>query len=126
MGIRDKIRKHVQPHLEPGETIQAVFAAQTGPSPYFAFLTYLIFFWTKYFVIAVTDKRILVFRSGMWRPSAAKQVTATLPRNTPLGPTSGLWSRLDLGGTRYWVHMRFKKDVEAANAAAPATAIAAG
>ena len=57
MAIREKLRERVQPFLEPGEQVQAVFPAQTGPNPNFMFLTWLVIFWTKYVVVAATDKR---------------------------------------------------------------------
>ena len=119
MGIRDKLRKRIEPKLDSGETLQEVFLAQTGPSPYLAFLTYLFFFWVKYWAIAVTDRRIVVFRTSVWRPSAVRDAAATFPRETQLGQPSGLWARIELGGTRYWVHKRFHKDVEAAGAGSP-------
>ncbi|MEL7157729.1 MAG: hypothetical protein AAFN30_14155, partial [Actinomycetota bacterium] len=61
MAIRDKLRANAQPHLEPGEQVQAVFACQshsawlmvaTGVIPFVIFNTYM--------TVAVTDRRILV------------------------------------------------------------------
>jgi hypothetical protein len=117
MNIRNKFRKKIEPRLEPGETLQQVFLAQTGPNPYWLFLTYLVFFRIRYWAFAVTDRRILVFRTGFWKPSDVKDLMATFPRETRFGPVSGLWSRIEMGGTRYWVHKRFQKDVEEADAA---------
>ena len=125
MGIRSKFRKKIEPQLEPGETIQQVFLAQSGPNPYWMFLTYLFLFWIKYWVFAVTDRRILVFRTSVLFPSAVKDLTATLPRETKFGPVSGLWAQIEIGGTRYWVHKRFRKDVQAADMAATAEAVPA-
>ena len=48
MGIRDQIQKNASKHLEPGETIQAVFSAQTGPNPNYMFLSTLVAFFAKY------------------------------------------------------------------------------
>jgi hypothetical protein len=115
MGIRTKLHERIQPQLDPGETIQSVFLTQTGPNPYLGFLTYLIFFWTKYWAIAATDRRIVVLRTSMWRPSKAQGIAATFPRETRLGPVSGLWGKVSLGGTTYWVHKRFHKDIEEAD-----------
>jgi hypothetical protein len=120
MGIRDKLRKRIEPQLEPGETLQQVFLAQTGPNPYLSFLTYLVFFWIKYWAIAVTDRRILIYRTSALRPSAVKDLSTTLPRETRFGDLKGLWAKVELGGTKYWVHKRFQKDAEAADAAIPA------
>jgi hypothetical protein len=126
VNIRNKFRKKIEPQLEPGETLQQVFLAQTGPNPYWLFLTYLVFFRIRYWAFAVTDRRILVFRSGFWRPSDVKDLVATFPRETRFGPVSGLWSQIEIGGTRYWVHKRFQKDVEEADAALPTSAAPAG
>ena len=118
MALRDKIREKIEPQLEQGETLQQVFVAQTGPSPYWLFLTYLCFFWIKYSVFAVTDRRILVFQSNS--AFRVKELSGTLPRETRFGSVSGLWSRIEIDGTRYWVNKRFHKDVQAADAALPA------
>jgi hypothetical protein len=117
MALRDKLKRNVQPLLEPGETIQSVFNAQTGPNPYLILVTYLFFFWIRYVVVAVTDRRILVLKSSIWRPAAVKELLETFPRETPLSVSGGVWSRLQLGDRRYWVHRRFFKDVQAAETA---------
>ncbi len=118
MAIRDKLQRNVQPHLEPGESLQAAFPAQSGPNPYFLFLTYLVFFWIRYAVVAVTDRRILVYKAGAFSTTKPKTLLGTFPRETRLGPLSGLWGKVELGGTRYYVHRRFHKDVVSADAAA--------
>ena len=126
MALRDKLRDRVQPFLEPGEQVQAVFMAQTGPNPYLGLLTTLVFFWTKHHVFAVTDRRILVLSAGAFSPSKPKAVLTSLPRTTVLGPLSGLWGTMELDGTKYFVNKRFHKDVEEADGlrgtSAPATA----
>lgn len=119
MALRDKLRERVQPLLEPAEQIQSAFLAQTGPNPRFMFLTWLVLFWTKYDVIAVTDQRIAVFRASWLRPAKPKKLVASYPRDTKLGGASGgLWRSIELGGVKYWVHSRFRKDVGAADAPA--------
>jgi hypothetical protein len=123
MGIRTKLQNNVQPHLEPGETLQAVFPAQSGPNPWLIAFTGLIFIWlAKLVIIAVTDRRILVFKRGMLVGTKPTKVVATFPRDTRLEPVSGTWGKLELGGTRYFVHKRFRKDIGAANAAPAAAA----
>jgi len=118
MAIREKLRERVQPFLEPGEQVQAVFPAQTGPNPNFMFLTWLVIFWTKYVVVAATDKRIAVFRTSRLAPSKPREVAGSYPRESKLGSASGaLWGSFELGGTKYWVHRRFRKDVDAADGA---------
>jgi hypothetical protein len=128
MGIRTKIAKNVQPHLEPGETLQAGFPAQGGVNPWWVILTgYIIFMWlSKYMIIAVTDRRILLFKASLLATGKPKELVGTFPRETRFGETSGVFGKIELGGTRYYVHKRFRKDLEAADAApspaAPASA----
>jgi hypothetical protein len=118
MAIREKLRERVQPFLEPGEQVQAVFPAQTGPNPKYMFLTWLVYFWIKYVVVAVTDRRIAVFRTSKLAPSKPRELAGSYPRESKLGGAPGsLWGSFELGGTKYWVHRRFRKDVDAADGA---------
>jgi hypothetical protein len=117
MALRDKLAQRAAPFLEPGEQIQSVFLAQSGASPYWSFLSaWIVIITAGYATVAVTDRAIVVLRNGRLTGSVAKSLLARLPRQ-PLDNPSGLWGQLNLGGTRYWVHKRFHKDVEAANAA---------
>lgn len=116
MAIRDKITASLQPHLEPGETVQAVFPAQTM-SPYWAILTYLVLFFNKYRVVAATDRRILVCDTARLTTAKVKGVRAAHPRSTRIGPPSGLWWKCESLGEKMYVHKRFHKDVEQADAA---------
>ena len=124
MAIRDKIAKNVQPHLEQGETLQAVFPAQGGINPWLGMLTgYLIFLVLgKYVIVAVTDRRIVVFKASPLATTKPKEQLGTFGRETELGPVSGLWGKIDLGGMRYYVHRRFHSDVQAADAAPASSA----
>jgi len=119
MALRDKLRRRAQPMLEPGEEIQSVFLVQAGPNPNLLLLTYLISFFSTYKVVAVTDQAVVVMGASMWRPTFPKGVAERLPRQTQIGPTSGaLWSKTGLPGEKTtWVHRRFYKDVQAADAA---------
>jgi hypothetical protein len=126
MAVRDKLAKHVQPHLEQGEVLQAAFPAQGGVNPNLLLLTgYLAAFWlAKYVVVVVTDRRIAVFRASPLATMKAKRLLGSFPRETRLGPVSGLWGKVEIGGTRYYVHRRFHADLQAADASA-ATAVPA-
>jgi len=115
MAIRDKMTAAVQPHLEPGETVQAVFAAQTI-SPYWAVLTYLVLFFNKYRVVVATDRRILVCNTAAFTTAKVKDLLAAHPRQTRIGPPSGLWWKCESLGEKMYVHKRFHKDVEQADA----------
>ena len=117
MALRDKLRERVQPFLEPGETIQTVFLAQTGPTPWLAgavgALIYV--FIAKYRVVAVTDRAVVLLKAGAFRPAKPTEVTTRLPRTTEIGPFDGkLWGKVMINGERHWVHRRFKDDVQAA------------
>ena len=131
MALRDKLRERAQPFLEPGEQIQAVFLAQTGPSPWFAALSWLIvLFGAKYYVVVATDRNIVLLNASAWVPSKVKGVDRRLPRSTRFGPLSGLWGKSQALGATTHIHKRFHGDVEVADSmagavAAPAAAVAA-
>ncbi len=117
MALRDKLQHNAAPYLQPDETIQTVFCAQTT-SQYFALVSYwIILFSNAYRVVVVTDRRILVCRSGRMTMTAVKEVLAELPRETRIGPPSGLWWKCETLGPKIYVHKRFHKDVNAADAA---------
>lgn len=126
MALRDKLRERAQPHLQPGEQIQQVFLAQTGPSPYFVLLTYLTLFWNKYFIVVVTDQSITILRASFFKstfPKGPTPVEARLPRQTRMGPVSGLWAKTSTLGPKVWINKRFHSDVEAADAALGTAAV---
>lgn len=92
--------------------------AQTGPSPYWVFLTWLTMFWNKYRIVAVTDRGIVAFKATAFKPSFVKQppMIERFDRNQQLGPCSGLWGKTTLGGERFHVHKRFHSDIAQADA----------
>ena len=115
MAIRDKMQKNVEPYLQPGERVQAIFGAQTT-SQYFALISYWIIAKNAYRVVVATDRRILVCHAGRVSTTKVKDVIAELPRNTRIGPAKGLWYRCDSLGDRLYVHKRFHKDIAEADA----------
>ncbi len=118
MTIRDKMRDSATPHLQPGETIQAVLGAQ-AVSPYWALITYwYVLVKNASRVVVATDKRILVCQSGRMSVTVCKTVLREVPRATRIGPAHGLWHKTDALGEMLWIHKRFHKDVAAADAAA--------
>ena len=118
MALRDKLVQRALPHLEPGERVQSVFLAQTGPSPYWILLSaWIVIFSAGYSVVVVTDRAILVLRGGRMVPSRVKGVRYRAPRNQWFGLPTGLWGRVAIAGRGFWVHRRFHKDVLAADAA---------
>jgi hypothetical protein len=114
MALRDKLAARSQPLLPGGTQIRQVFLCQTGPNPLLFILTYLIYFWIQFRIVCVTDDAIYVLRSSKVR-NAPKEVIARLPRQQQLGPVSGLWAKIDIGGERHWVNKRFHSDIEAAD-----------
>jgi hypothetical protein len=116
MALRDKIAEQAQPHLEQGEQIRHVFVAQTGPSPYWALLTYFMFFAIQVYNVVVTDRSIVFFRASFWKQSNPKHIEGRFPRSMQFGPMTGLWGRMEIDGRRFYVHKRFHKDVAAADA----------
>jgi hypothetical protein len=122
MAIRDKFRASAASYLEPGEQIQAAFAAQSV-SQWMALISFwIIILKSAYRVIIVTDRRILVFQAGKLQTTKIKSVLREVPRTTKIGPPSGLWYKTDVLGEKLFVHKRYAKDIEAADAAQPAAA----
>jgi hypothetical protein len=116
------MRANAERFLQPGETVQAVFGAQTT-SQWFALLSWwIIVIRNSYRVVVVTDGRIVVFRSGRFRMTPVNEVLHELPRNTRIGPAKGLWFRCESLGERLYIHKRFHKDVAAADALVPIAA----
>lgn len=117
MAIRDKIAANAQPHLQPGEQIQAAFSGQTHSQMLMALMGLPFLIMNEYRTVVATDRRILVFNSGKFSTTKASSVVAELPRGTRLGPASGLWHKMTVGNEQIQVHKRFHKDVEAADRA---------
>jgi hypothetical protein len=117
MAIRDKLRSNAAHLLQPGETIQAVFCAQTV-SQYFALISvWIIVLSNAYRVVVVTDRRIMVCRSGRFTVTPVKAIETELPRSTRIGDPSGLWWPCTTLGRKLYVNRRFHKDVREADAA---------
>ena len=116
MAIRDTMRSNAAPLLQEGESVQSIFGAQTT-SQWWALLSYwIIIIKNSYRVVVVTDRRILVCRSGRFRTTPVNGVVGEFPRNTRIGPPSGLWYRCESLGERLYINKRFHKDIEAADA----------
>ena len=97
--------------------MQAVFVGQTT-SQWFALISiWIIIMKSPYRVVVVTDRRILVCRSGRFRTTPVKEVVNELPRTTRIGPASGLWYKCQTLGDRLYIHKRFHKDIAAADSA---------
>jgi hypothetical protein len=112
------MRESAAPYLAPGEPVQAVFGAQTA-SQYVAALGGIFFFLglNRYRIFVVTPSRILILDAGPMSQKKAKGVVTELPRNTRLGPGTGIWHVIPAGTEKLRVHRRFFKDIEASDAA---------
>jgi hypothetical protein len=118
MAIRDKMRDQAAEYLQPGEQIQSVFFA-IATSPYWSLLSYwIIIARDSNRIVVATDRRILVLKSSRWRVKA-RSLMRELPRNTVIGPPHGLQYKCEtLGEPHLYIHKRFHKDIEAADAGA--------
>ncbi len=142
MALRDKLRSRSQPFLEPGEQLRHVWLGQTGVTPYMLFAAvvpgilvgtvlrggialaalagavvggvFALFIQPK--VICVTDRAVVVLQSSRWLPASPRQVVQRLPRSTLFGRMRGMWGQTNATGEKLYVHMRFHKDVAAADA----------
>jgi hypothetical protein len=117
VAIRDKMRAKAAHVLQPGETIQEVFGAQTHSAYLYLISAWILLILNSYRVVVVTDRRILVCRSGRLTTTPVKEVLRELPRSTRIGAPNGLWWRTESLGERLYIHKRFHKDVNAADAA---------
>lgn len=118
MALRDAMRASAAQFVQPGETIEQVFGAQTASpltAPLIGSLIALII--NRYRIVAVTDQRILVLDAGKWTQRTARAVVSELPRSTRLGPTSGLWFKIETPAGKIHVRRYFYKDVNAADGA---------
>jgi hypothetical protein len=117
MALREGLARRAQPFLEPGEQVQAIFNAQSGASPYWSVLSsWIVILTAGYVSIAVTDRAVVVLRNGRFLGSRPNAFKGRFPRQ-PFGDPSGIWGRVEVGGTRYWVHRRYHKDIREGNAA---------
>ncbi|MEO5899089.1 MAG: hypothetical protein ABIR68_03020 [Ilumatobacteraceae bacterium] len=119
MALRDKITQNAQPMLEPGETVQAVAVGQSN-SGWWQALSALAIFFTKYQSLVVTDRRIVIFDNKKLFMSKPVAINRVLPRNTQIGPPSGLWWKCQSLGPNIFINKRFHKDIEKADGMRPA------
>lgn len=116
MAIRDKMRKKVEPHLEPGETVQAVFGTQTRSAWLMAFFGLPFIILNRYIAVAVTDRRIVLAKPSIWSATSFTEVDQSLPRSTMIGPPTGaLWFKTESLGRRLFIHRRWHDDIRKAD-----------
>jgi hypothetical protein len=113
MALRDKLRERVQPMLEPGEQIKHVWMMQSGISPYLlggigGLIALMV---NQYYVVAATDKNIVLFRANKLIPSKPKSVSTRMPLGTQFKPNGKIWGKSELADAKYYIHRRFFDDV---------------
>jgi hypothetical protein len=94
----NKLATLSQELLPKGSRIRHAFMCQAAPHVWFFvinYLTYLTIFWIRYRVVCVTDDAIYVLRASKFAIEP-KELLATLPRSTQLGPVSGRWAKIQL------------------------------
>ncbi|GIF74988.1 hypothetical protein [Asanoa siamensis] len=116
MSLRDKLVQRTQPLL-PGEQVQQVFLAQSGASPW---LSGLLGLFGQTFIrrriVAVTDRSIVVFATD-FNGTKPEGVLRRLPRQHQIGPAKGIWARINVGDEKTWSHVKFRKEIVAADTA---------
>ena len=97
-----------------------MFAGQTFNGWWAALSWLIVLFKSSYRAVVVTDKRIAVFNTGRWAmgnaEAAAAQPAPLHPHRRRRGPVV---EDATPSGERLYIHKRFHKDVEAADAKAP-------
>ena len=101
MGYQERrvemISTRAAPHLEPGEQIQTGFIAQTGS----------MIFTARVWTIVVTDRAILIVRSGHVR---------RVRRDFLFGEPTGMYHAIQFD-RKYRVHRQYYKEIAAADEA---------
>jgi hypothetical protein len=111
----------VQPLLEQGEQVQSVLTGQTGLNPLFRFVTSWLAIANKPRIVAITDRRIAVFKAGQLRFSRTtpKALIYSISRDTRLEHGSGPWSKVVLGDEKIWMPRPAYAFLDEANSGAP-------
>lgn len=120
ISIRERITENARPLLEPGEQIQAVIPAQTKSGWLGALGGIALVFFNRYRPVLVTDRRIVITDAGRWAQSKPKEIVASMPRSTQIGPASGIWWKSSSLGQTLYINQRFHKDVVLADSLRPA------
>ncbi|GAC1587969.1 MAG: hypothetical protein NVS3B21_03350 [Acidimicrobiales bacterium] len=108
----------IQPMLDPGETVRSAMMGQTGLHPRFRFVTRWATMLNKPRIVAVTDKRIAVFKGGRtsFTRGTPKELLYSLDRTTKLEHGSGGWSKIALGNEKVWMSRKSYQYLDQANA----------
>jgi hypothetical protein len=80
------LRERVQPLLAPGEQVQEVWWAQSGPNPTFILLTWLVMLSRRYWIWAATTHGVVIFNE---KGSGRRRGPCPSPSGSRGGHTSG-------------------------------------
>ena len=119
MSFRDRIAMNARHVCEPGEHLQTAIAAQARSPNWLGIPDLIIPLGNAYRIIVITDRRILVCRSGRFRAFVVGDVLGELPRATKIGPPHGVWYRTASLGERLYIHRLYFKDIGLADSAVP-------
>lgn len=141
MTVREKLRVRSRPFLEADEEPRHVFFGWRGDrtllyciligvtggflgsfDPAIALaiglpiVLVLSYFVARYLIVVVTDRSVVLLRAVPLTATRPKALATRVPRDTRLGPVSGLNAKVQVGPQRIWVGRRFFKDIQAADA----------
>ncbi len=127
MRAAEKAIRGVQGFLEPGEAVRRVYLASGGLyPPAGAALCFVVMIAGQYLVgvgglvggglaglvamafmsrrvIVRTDRAVVVLGCGRFRPTRSTRVMARLPKETRVGPFSGAYAQVEIGGEKLWI-----------------------
>ncbi|HEY4378258.1 MAG TPA: hypothetical protein VGM93_13920 [Acidimicrobiales bacterium] len=95
---------NVRPWLEPDEPPLYVFTGQIGLRPSWRWLSFWLILANKPRIVAITDRRMVVFRAGQLRTArnSPRELLHSLPR-ARLEHGSGSWSKVRVGREEIWL-----------------------
>ncbi|GAA5053098.1 hypothetical protein HNP84_001376 [Thermocatellispora tengchongensis] len=106
MPVSATVRERCRALLRPGDNIRYIFPALAVHSPGVA-----------HFLIAVTERSIVVISTRFFNRDQPESVYAVHPRHTRLGPLSlSLGPTIELGGTLFEIDEEYAAVVAAADA----------
>ena len=98
-GRRPKVEEMATAELLAGERIEATLSfAQTGPSPWLATITFLMFFRVKSRAVVLTDQRVILIAKSFWtgRPQAVAGIYPRAECRVLSYRSPTLWGKLVL------------------------------
>lgn len=112
-----RINAEAEKVLPPGTAVRQAFGGVTGVSPYLNILLLRPLYWlfARHRIVAVSLDNIYVLGASYWFRWRARRLIRVVPRQTRLGPPSGVYTHVDVGGEVIWVHARFHREIAEAD-----------